>query len=65
MSDHELRRRIRELERDADERGDGSGWLLLMFLLVLYGCETRQKLDAMNNAGNETAAEVQAQEEDR
>ena len=61
MEGHELRRRLDDIER----RGDDSGWLLLLLLVLLYGCETRSKVESLIDANKPVAAEAQNHEEGR
>jgi hypothetical protein len=50
---------------DAIERSEGSGcvWVVL-FLAVVYGCETRSKVESLIDANKPVAAESQNHEEE-
>jgi len=61
VNEHEVRRRMNAIERS---EGSGCVWVVLL-LVVVYGCETRRRVNALIESSKPVVVKSQNQEEDR
>jgi hypothetical protein len=59
VNEYEVRRLMNAIERS---EGSGCVWVVL-FLVVVYGCETRRRVNALIESSKPVVVEIEQQEE--